>query len=81
MEIPRPLLVFYHHLSHHFPECQIQYISKDFDRQKSFSLLNPSNGRTFSITVDNDDVAHGRQELLDHQIKDIRSFLFEEATG
>jgi hypothetical protein len=81
MAMPSSLLPFYEHLCHSLPECEIRYLSKDFDRHKSFGILNPANGRTFKVSLDNTDVAQGRQPLFDHQIKEIRSFLFTEEAG
>ena len=75
--IPQPLTSFRDHLAGHFPGCEIHYISKDFDRHKSFGLLNPKNGKTFSISLDNDDVINGRRDLTQSEIQEIAAYLYE----
>lgn len=74
-EIPQPLKSFRDHLARHFPGCEIHYISKDFDRHKSFGMLNPKNKRTFAISLDYDDVINGRRDLTQSEIQEIATYL------
>ena len=75
--IPQALTSFHDHLAGHFPGCEIHYISKDFDRHKSFGLLNPKNDRTYAISLDNDDVINGRRELTQSEIQEITTYLYD----
>lgn len=74
-DVPSPLEPFYDHLKRTFPTCVVRFICKDFDRQNSVGILNPTNNRSINIMLDQSDIRNGRCLLDQQEIDEIANQL------